>query len=116
VICKGIATNHGFHIAVHKELANLFTSKPERFNFDTYTIGDHDIISIIWTWIEQLAFQAHLDRLSTKFKKEFVDCFPADIPHVDSLPTNVYHHIEVLSGTSFSTTRPYSCPHKYYDA
>jgi len=54
--------------------------------------------------------------LSSKFKKDFVDCFPADIPHVDSLSTNIYHHIKVLPGARFSTTCPYSCPYKYCTA
>jgi len=115
-IHEGIAANWGFCLSIHKELANLFASKPEYFNFNTYTIGDRNIIRLVHMQIKQLAFQDHLDCLSSDFKKDFVDCFPADIPYIDSLPTNVYHYILVLSGTSFSTTCPYSCLHKYcYD-
>ena len=115
-IHEGIAANRGFHVAVHKELIDLFAAHPNRFDFSAHILGDHNIIGMIRTRIEQLAYQDWLNQLSAKFKQLYSDCFPSDIPHVDSLPTDVYHHIEVPTGASFSTTRPYSCPRKYRDA
>jgi len=115
-IREGITASCGFCIAVHKELMDLFATHPNRFNFSAHTLGDRNIIGMIQTRIEQLAYQDRLNRLSAKFKQLYSDCFPSDIPHIDSLPTDIYHHIEVPTGASFSTSHPYSCPHKYRDA
>jgi len=115
-IHEGIVANHGFCVMVHKELTDLFATQPGHFDFSAHTLGDHNIIGMICTQIEQLAYQDRLNQLSSKFKQLFSDCFSSDIPHVDSLPTDVYHHIEVPAGDSFSTICPYSCPHQYCDA
>ena len=115
-IHEGIVANHGFCVMVHKELTDLFATQPGHFDFSAHTLGDHNIIGMICTQIEQLAYQDRLNQLSSKFKQLFRDCFSSDIPHVDSLPTDVYHHIEVPAGDSFSTICPYSCPHQYCDA
>ena len=85
-------------------------------NFDAHTTDDCNIIGMNSLWIKQLVFQDCLNQLNIKFKQVFVDCFPSDIPHVDFLPMDIYHHIEVPAGASFSMTCPYSCPHKYHDA
>jgi len=46
-IREDIAANRGFHIAVHKELTELFAVHPDRFDFSAHTTGDHNIIGMI---------------------------------------------------------------------
>ncbi|GBE78908.1 hypothetical protein SCP_0201050 [Sparassis crispa] len=40
---------------------------------------------------EELAYQEKLRAANLEVKQEFVDLFPDDIPHLDDLPTDVYH-------------------------
>jgi hypothetical protein len=90
------------------------------FDFDQYTVGprDHEaMVELIKTRIEQLAAGERLLKLDKKFKSHFHDCFPSDIPHVNHLPTDVYHHITLKSDSNFvGTSRPYTCPRKYCEA
>jgi hypothetical protein len=52
-------------------------------------------------------------KLDKKWKKDFEDRFPKDIPHVNELPKDVYHHIELKSGKTVRTACTYTCPRKY---
>jgi hypothetical protein len=78
-----------------------------------HTTGNPNFISLITTRIQQLAAEARLTKLDQKFKHNFADRFPSDIPHVCNLPNDVYHHIDVKPGIPISTVRVYSCPQKY---
>ncbi|KAF7759859.1 hypothetical protein Agabi119p4_11554 [Agaricus bisporus var. burnettii] len=49
-------------------------------------------------------------------KEEFKDRFPTDLPHVDSLPEDVYHRILLTATEKMCISRTYSCPRKYRDA
>jgi len=80
-----------------------------------HTVGDLNIVGLIKTCIKQLAAESCLKKLDQKYKEKYNNCFPTDIPHVQDLPTDVYHHIEVKPGVPISTARSYSCPHKYCD-
>jgi len=71
---------------------------------------------VIKTWIVELAELDRLNKLNERFKKLFHDVFPSDIPHVTNLPSDIVHHIEVLPGSKFATSCPYSCPQKYYNS
>jgi hypothetical protein len=51
--------------------------------------------------------------LDRRMKKKFKDRFPKDIPHVNELPTDVYHHIELKSEAAVKMARTYTCPCKY---
>ena len=78
-----------------------------------HSIKGPDILGLVTTHIQQLAAQAQLAKLYTKMKMKFSDHFPTDIPHVQDLPQDVYHHIEVMPGVAISITHTYSCPWKY---
>lgn len=43
--------------------------------------------------VEELAEQEVLRREDLTMKDQFADCFPEDIPHLNSLPTDVWHDI-----------------------
>ena len=100
------------HKLIHCELLVHFEKYPHKFNMQTHTVGDHNIIGIIKMHIKQLTAEAQLKKLDDKFKKKYADGFPSDIPHICDLPWDVYHHIEVKPGATNSTTHTYSCPHK----
>jgi hypothetical protein len=98
---------------VHCELQLRFEQHPSKFNMTAYTTGDQNIVGLVTTRIHQLAAEERLAKLDQKFKKRFADRFPSDLPHVQDLPHDVYHHIEVKPGIPISTARAYSCPRKY---
>jgi hypothetical protein len=75
------------------ELVNRFKEKPEKFDFHAHTIDGPDIVCLVKTRIVELARQEELLKLDKKWKKDFEDRFPKDIPHVDELPKDVYHHM-----------------------
>ncbi|GBE82423.1 hypothetical protein SCP_0408070 [Sparassis crispa] len=51
-----------------------------------------------------------------KIKNEFSDLFPDDIPHLDELPTDVYHHFVLKDPNMFIQRCQYDCPKKYREA
>ena len=105
-------------VAVHNELNKLFANNPSRFldHLAPYTSLRPNFIGAIKTQIVKLAELDCLNKLDERFKKLFHDVFPSDIPHIMNLPSDVVHHIEVLPGSKFATSRPYSCPWKYYNS
>jgi hypothetical protein len=80
-----------------------------------------DIVSLVKTRIKELAQQEELLVLDRKMKKKkkkkkkkkFDDHFPKDIPHVNKLPMDVYHHIKLKLGAAVRTAHAYTCPCKY---
>jgi hypothetical protein len=58
---------------VHGKLVLHFGENPSKFNMSVYTTGDHNIVGLITTWIQQLAAEARLAKLDQKFKHKFVD-------------------------------------------
>ncbi|GBE87361.1 hypothetical protein SCP_1100360 [Sparassis crispa] len=65
---------------------------------------------------EELAYQDTLKAENCKVKEEFRDLFPDDIPHLDELPTNVYHQFLLKDPNMFIQRRQYDCPKKYREA
>jgi hypothetical protein len=98
---------------VHMELMALFEENVERFNLDAFTTSPPDVVAAIKVQIKQLAGLATLHKLDLSMKAQFLDRFPSDIPHVTKLPTDVYHHIELLPGAPISVAQAYGCPQKY---
>jgi len=81
-----------------------------------YTVGDHNIMGLIKTCIEQLAADSWLTRLDKKYKEKYANCFPTDISHICDFLMDVYHHhINVKPGIPISTSCAYSCPWKYHE-
>jgi hypothetical protein len=82
---------------------------------DPYTVKDSNIISLLKTCINQLAAEGCLTKLDKRYKEKYTKCFPTDIPHMQDLPTDMYHHIDVRPDIPISMAHGYSCPHKYCD-
>lgn len=100
---------------VHVELNNLFASDRKRFDMVSHTTSDRGLIASVHARIHHLAGLDVLQKLDKKFKADFPDRFPQDIPHVRDLPHSVYHNIEITSGASITTSRAYTCPRKFHD-
>jgi hypothetical protein len=100
---------------MHEELHEHFKNQLSKFDLSKHCTGTSNLVGLIMTHITQLATESHLSELDLKMKCKFNDRFPTDIPHVQDLPTDVYHHIEVKPGVAISTACVYSCPRKYCD-
>jgi hypothetical protein len=100
---------------MHEELHGHFKKQPSKFDLSKHCTGTSNLVGLIMTRITQLATESHLSNLDVKMKCKFNNPFPTNIPHMQDLPTDVYHHIEVKLGVAISTARAYSCPHKYHD-
>ncbi|KAH9852419.1 hypothetical protein C2E23DRAFT_730601, partial [Lenzites betulinus] len=62
--------------------------------------------------VEDLAFQEKLKAEDASVKTRFADCFPDDIPHLNELPTDEYHHIRLKNTDMSIVRRQYDCPKK----
>ncbi|GBE85803.1 Transposon Tf2-1 polyprotein [Sparassis crispa] len=65
---------------------------------------------------EDLAYQGSLKSHNTAMKHEFHDLFPDDIPHLNDLPTNIYHRFTLKDPNMVIQHRQYTCPKKYREA
>ncbi|KAF9440381.1 hypothetical protein P691DRAFT_613280, partial [Macrolepiota fuliginosa MF-IS2] len=44
------------------------------------------------------------------------DLFPKTLPHVNTLPEDIHHHILVTAAEKICVTHEYSCPCKWWEA
>ncbi|THG94742.1 hypothetical protein EW026_g6787 [Hermanssonia centrifuga] len=72
-----------------------------------------ETIAAVKEKIEELAFLETLTNEDRRMKSAFADCFPSDIPHLDELPTNVYHQIKLKDPNMKIQRHQYNCPKKY---
>ncbi|KIK38836.1 hypothetical protein CY34DRAFT_90294, partial [Suillus luteus UH-Slu-Lm8-n1] len=75
-----------------------------------------DIVAAVRQHIEILASDEQLRSRDAAIKHEFIDRFPADIPHNDSLPSDVLFRIKLKDANKVIQQRGYDCPRKYRDA
>lgn len=54
-----------------------------------------NVAALVCESIEELVFAKTLHHEDAGFKAEFTDCFPSDIPHLNDLPTDVFHEINL---------------------
>ena len=76
----------------------------------------HELMNQVKDRIETLTLQAELEKCNAEMRHKYADRFPADIPHVSQLPTDVYHRIKLKDAHQTITSRSYSCPKKYREA
>ncbi|KAG1839529.1 hypothetical protein F4604DRAFT_1599551, partial [Suillus subluteus] len=72
-----------------------------------------DVIAAIRAKIDALAYQDELKMLDAKYKKTFADRFPVDIPHNDTMPTDVLFRVNLKDANKIVQLRSYDCPKKY---
>lgn len=74
------------------------------------------IIAAIRERVEELATLEQLKAEDAAMKTRYVDLFPDDIPHVNQLPTDVWHDINLKDANLTIVRRQYDCPKRYRDA
>ncbi|KIK43352.1 hypothetical protein CY34DRAFT_40541, partial [Suillus luteus UH-Slu-Lm8-n1] len=76
-------------------------------------VQEVDIVAAIKARIEGLEYQDTLRALDAKVKTDFRDRFPADIPHNDTMPSEVLFRIHLKEANKIVQQRSYDCPKKY---
>ncbi|OJT13288.1 Transposon Tf2-12 polyprotein, partial [Trametes pubescens] len=74
------------------------------------------VIAAIRERVEELATLEQLKAEDAAIKTRYVDLFPDDIPHVNQLPTDVWHEINLKDANLTIVRRQYDCPKRYRDA
>ncbi|THG94041.1 hypothetical protein EW026_g7348 [Hermanssonia centrifuga] len=75
-----------------------------------------DIVASIRQRIDELALLDILARENKQMRDTFSDIFPDDIPHINELPTDVYHRFRLKDPNAVIARRQYECPKKYRKA
>lgn len=57
--------------------------------------------------------QSTLDEENKLMKARYADCFPAGIPHISELPSDVCHRFVLKDPNLVIAWRQYDCPKKY---
>ncbi|KAG1786930.1 uncharacterized protein HD556DRAFT_1247607, partial [Suillus plorans] len=77
------------------------------------TVRGVDIVAAVQNRINNLEQQTLLDAKDSAMKMEFKDHFPTDIPHNDSLPSDVLFRVQLKDANQIVQKRSYDCPKKY---
>lgn len=72
-----------------------------------------DVIGAIQTRIESLVRHEELSTLNCKYKELFADRFPHNIPHNDTMPSDVLFRVSLKDANKVVQLRSYDCPKKY---
>ncbi|KAG1793834.1 uncharacterized protein HD556DRAFT_1191829, partial [Suillus plorans] len=72
-----------------------------------------NIVAAVQEHIDRLSFQDQLTARDVALKEEFIDRFPADIPHNDMLPTDILFRVRLKDANKVIQKRSYDCPKKY---
>jgi hypothetical protein len=99
--------------AVIAQLRGLHDARPSTKPPRIHSGKRVHVIAAVRERVEVLAHWDLLQEHDARLKAEFADRFPSDIPHVDHLPTDVYHRIELKDNARTFAARSYSCPKKY---
>ncbi|KAG6825008.1 hypothetical protein H0H87_010571, partial [Tephrocybe sp. NHM501043] len=103
------------------EIISLFAKRKKCRVYHATSDDPGVVIALIHTRIEQLApavaataaqqaKATRLQELNKRLKEEYVDCFADHLPHIQNLPDDVYHRIELIPGTTFTPSKGYDCP------
>ncbi|KAJ8455559.1 hypothetical protein ONZ51_g12409 [Trametes cubensis] len=96
----------------HKDLLREILERVPRSS----SISSPSCVAAVRERVERLALQEQLSREDAEMKKRFADCFPADIPHLDDLPSDIFHEINLKNANMTIIRRQYNCPKKYREA
>ncbi len=88
---------------------NMAAANVHELSFD-------DIVAAIQQQVDELDMLKILARENAEMRLRFEDCFFSDIPHLDELPTDVYHRFRLIDPNMVIARRQYECPKKYKDA
>ncbi|KAG6838712.1 hypothetical protein H0H87_001045 [Tephrocybe sp. NHM501043] len=109
------------------EIISLFAKRKKHRVYCAVSDDPGVVIALICTQIEQLAPAVAataaqraeatcLQELNMRLKEEYVDHFADHLPHIQNLPDDVYHCIELIPGATFTPSKGYDFPKKYRNA
>lgn len=90
-------------------------SEPEDPAFNLNVPQGAAIVAAFRERVEELATLEQLKAEDAAMKTRYVDLFPDDIPHVNQLPTDVWHDINLKDANLTIVCRQYDCPKRYRD-
>ncbi|KAG2737970.1 hypothetical protein P692DRAFT_20760211, partial [Suillus brevipes Sb2] len=76
-------------------------------------VQETDLLAAINARIKGLEYQDELNTLDAKVKDKFKDRFPTDIPHNDTMPSDVLFRVPLKEANKIVQQRSYDCPKKY---
>ncbi len=77
---------------------------------------EDNMVATIQQRIDVLAMLDILAKENDQMRTRFADIFPDDIPHINELPTDVYHRFRLKDPNTVIARRQYKCPKKYREA
>ncbi|KAG2047333.1 hypothetical protein BDR06DRAFT_1013955 [Suillus hirtellus] len=72
-----------------------------------------DIVTAIQAHINNLVYKGELKALDAKYKSKFEDWFPVDIPHNDTMLSDVLFCLNLKDANKVVQLQSYDCPKKY---
>ncbi|KAG2746933.1 hypothetical protein P692DRAFT_20781250, partial [Suillus brevipes Sb2] len=99
-----------------KSLKHILPEYKQLVDDSCEPVNGIDIIAAIRQRITTLASAEQLKLRDAALKVEYEDRFPADIPHNDSLPSDVLFRVRLKDANKLIQQRGYDCPRKYRDA
>ncbi|KIK91635.1 hypothetical protein PAXRUDRAFT_13682 [Paxillus rubicundulus Ve08.2h10] len=120
VLCEDLPKLYDFTKAVIVELNHVLPEYKDIVDESCDPVKEVDVITAIQAKIVSLAYQGELEekqRILEDFSKrnnavkgEFSDRFPDDIPHNDSLPSEVLFCVQPKNAEKIIQSRSYDCP------
>lgn len=104
---------YGFKQDVVSELKQILPKYKAIIDNECEPVKGIDVVAAVRGHIDRLAIHEQLIAKDTAIKTEFIDCFPSDIPHNDTMPTDVLFRIRLKDANKVIQKRSYDCPKKY---
>ncbi|KAG2095734.1 uncharacterized protein F5147DRAFT_778632 [Suillus discolor] len=101
---------------VLRELKHILPEYKQLVDDSCEPVNGVDIVAAIRERITTLASVEQLKLRDAALKVEYEDRFPIDIPHNDSLPSDVLFRVRLKDANKLIQQRGYDCPRKYRDA
>jgi hypothetical protein len=106
----------GLRHEVVKELKTVLPELKDIVDDECEPVNGINLAAAVQSCIDKLALQDGLSARDSALKTEFADRFPTDIPHNETLPTDVLFRIHLKDANKIIQQRSYACPKKYRDA
>lgn len=103
-------------IEMLRELKHILPEYKELVDESCDPVHGINVVEAVRKRISMLALEDQLKEHDRQVKDEFIDRFPLDIPHNDSLPSDVLFRVRLKDANKVIQQRGYDCPRKYHDA
>ncbi|KIK73954.1 hypothetical protein PAXRUDRAFT_20343 [Paxillus rubicundulus Ve08.2h10] len=98
------------------ELCRVLPELKEIIDEECEPVKGVDVVAAINNRIDQVSMEEDFKHRNENLKKEYEDRFPMDIPHNDSLPSDVQFRVKLKDADKITQGRSYDCPQKFHAA